>query len=109
MHMHHIRKHHSPTLHVGATTLDALLDSSVGPSTLDAVADLMTPKKRASTKRKTGSSTKRRMSGSSSTKRKTSSAKKKTTTKKTTKRALKPCPPGKVRDRLTRRCRAPRK
>ena len=88
------RKIHSPTLSVGPTTLDALLDTSVGPSTLMAVADLMTPKRKRSTKKTAG------------TKRKTTKA---GTKRKTASKGRKPCKPGKIRDRVTKRCRAPKK
>jgi len=80
------RKIHSPTLAVGPTTLDALMDTSVGPSTLMAVADLMTPKRKRSAGKKT--------------------AGKKTAGKKPKRKA---CKAGKIRDRVTKRCRAPKK
>ena len=93
------RKIHSPTLSVGPTTLDALLDTSVGPSTLMAVADLMTPKRKRSA---TGTKRKRSATG---TKRKRSA----TGTKRKTTKGRKPCKAGKIRDRVTKRCRAPKK
>ena len=98
--MHH-RKTHSPHLAVGATTLDALMDTSVGPSTLMAVADLMTPKRKRSTTRRMAASPKRK---TASPKRKTASPKRKTAAK-----GRKPCKAGKIRDRVTKRCRAPKK
>jgi hypothetical protein len=101
------RKIHSPTLSVGPTTLDALLDTSVGPSTLMAVADLMTPKRKRSTKKP--SSPKRKTAKTAKTsKRKTTKTSKRKTAK-TASKGRKPCKAGKIRDRVTKRCRAPKK